>query len=347
LLKLINNDKIHPYKKGMTYMAYEDYEMALVRCFGEEVESGIIRPENTDIQSNKSRTKYNRYISSIKDINPREYLTSEFEELGQRRVFEKAFEIIINIFGQDSIPYALNYFKLLVPAGTKEVLNGVSLTIEDKRDGSLIEQVEIPDFETSSNIVTIVHEFAHYYLNKIKISYNKKRYYEEIMAILAEKIAAKTVQLHTCESDFYNKMTEHRLEIITWHYGKHLPETEFFVSEIAKLEKRAKTDMFARIQLEQIRSQMPVLRTAQGISAIKGYYQNLADGYGIGFLYSESLLERFLDDEHAFHIQLAKVTNHEIGLQQMLNYYGINASNNQVYETVDKRLEEIRQFKKR
>lgn len=131
------------------------------------------------------------------------------------------------------------------------------------------------------------------------------------------------------------------------HYGKHLPETEFFVSEIAKLEKKAKTDMFARIQLEQIRSQMPVLRTAQGISAIKGYYQNLADGYGIGFLYSESLLERFLDDEHAFHIQLAKVTNHEIGLQQMLNYYGINASNNQVYETVDKRLEEIRQFKKR
>jgi beta-glucosidase len=55
------------------------------------------------------------------------------------------------------------------------------------------------------------------------------------------------------------------------------------ISEIAKLEKRAKTDMFARIQLEQIRSQMPVLRTAQGISAIKGYYQNLADGYGIGF----------------------------------------------------------------
>ena len=30
------------------------------------------------------------------------------------------FEIIINIFGQDAIPYALEYFKLLVPSGAQE-----------------------------------------------------------------------------------------------------------------------------------------------------------------------------------------------------------------------------------
>lgn len=328
-------------------MAYEDYEIALVSRFGEEVDTGIIRPDNVDTQSNKARTKYNRYINSITSIAPKEYLTSEFEELGRRRVFEKAFEIIINIFGQESIPYALEYFKILVPSGATEVLNGVSLTVKDTRDGSLIEQVEIPDFETSSNIVTIVHKFTHYYLNKIGIDYNKKRYYEEIIAILAEKIAAKTVQLHTCERDFYDKMTEHRLEIITWHYGKHIPEMESLLSGLSKLEKEAKTDPIARIKVESIKLQLPFIRTAKGISALRGYYQNLADGYGIGFLYSESLLARFLDDEKTFRTQLSRVTHHEVGLQQLLNYYGINASNNQVYETVNTRLEQIKQFKRR
>ena len=187
----------------------------------------------------------------------------------------------------------------------------------------------------------------HYYLNKIGINYNKKRYYEEIMAILAEKIAAQVVQLHACERDFYDKMTEHRLETITWHYNLHLPEMECLLSEVSKLEKRAKTDPFARMQLEGLKLQLPLLRTGKGVSAIRGYYQNLADGYGIGFLYSESLLAKYLDDEKAFHTQLAKVTGHEIGLQQMLNYYGINASSNEVYDRVNTRLEEIKAFKRR
>ncbi len=328
-------------------MAYEDYELSLVKCFGDEVESGIIRLDNNDIQSNKARTKYNRYISSIKSIQPREYLTSEFEVLGQDYVLEKSFEIIVKIFGQDSIPYIFEYVKLLAPSGAKEVLNGVSLTIEDTRDGSLIEQVEIPDIETASNIVTIVHEFAHYYLNKIGIDYNKKRYYEEIMAILAEKIAAQVVELHACQIDFYNKMTEHRLETITWHYGKHLPEVEHLLGECTKLEKKAVNDPVIRMQLEGLKTQLPLLRTGKGISAMRGYYQNLADGYGIGFLYSESLLAKFLDDENAFHRQLARVIKHEIGLQQLLNYYGINGTSYEVYDRVNNRLEEIKAFKGR
>ena len=328
-------------------MAYEDYEMSLIKSFGDEVDSGIIRLDNNDIQSNKARTKYYRYISSIKSIKPREYLTSEFEVLGQEYVLEKSFEIIVKIFGQDAIPFICEYVKLLVPSGAKEVLNGVSLTIQDTRDGSLIEQVEIPDVETASNIVTIVHEFAHYYLNKVGIDYNKKRYYEEIMAILAEKIAAQVVESHACQIDFYNKMTEHRLETITWHYGTHLPEVEYLLEECSKLEKRAANDPIARIQLDALKTELPLLRTAKSISTIRGYYQNLADAYGIGFLYSESLLAKFLDDENAFHRQLARVTKREIGLQQMLNYYGINGTSYEVYDRVNNRIEEIKAFKGR
>ncbi len=328
-------------------MAYSDYELDLVYSFGEEVASGKIMLENVDTQSNKARTKYNRYIKSITETHPREYLASEFDYLGKNYVFEKAFEIIISIFGPESVTHALNYFQLLIPTGAKEVLNGVNITIRDTRDGSIEEAVEIPDFETSSNIVTIVHEFAHYYFNKIGVNYNKKRYYEEIIAIFAEKIAAKTVELHTCERDFYDRMTEHRLETIAWHYGQHQSETDMFINELVKLQKEAKTNPIARMQLETLAIQVPMIKTAKGISAIKGYYQNLADGYGIGFLYSESLLAKFLEDEKTFHSQLTRVTTQEIGLQQLLNYYGINASNNEVYERANTRIEQIRQFKRK
>lgn len=328
-------------------MAYEDYEIGLVKSFGDEVSAGIIKPENTDIQSNKARTKYNRYISSITRIQPREYLTKEFKNVGKKIILEQAFEIIIDIFGEKAIPYAFDYLKILIPSGAEEVLNGVSLTLEDTKTGRIIERVEIPDFETSSNIVTIVHEFAHYYLNKIGVSYNKKRYYEEIMAILAEKLAAKTVALHTKENNFYDKITEHRLETITWHYGKQIPIMEALLRDYPILEKKSKTDPLAKIQLEGLRLQLPLLRTATGISAIRGYYQNMADGYGIGFLYSESLLAKYLDDERTFRTQLARVTSHEVGLQQMLNYYGISATSNEVYDKVNARLEEIKQFKGR
>ena len=328
-------------------MAYEDYEIGLIKSFGNEVSAGIIKSENTDVQSNKARTKYNRYISAISKIQPREYLTKEFKKIGQKEVLESAFAIIIDIFGEKAIPYAQNYFKILVTSNAKEVLNGVSLTLEDTRTGKIIEQVEIPDFETSSNIVTIVHEFAHYYLKKVDISYNKKRYYEEIMAILAEKIAAQQVGLYTNENDFYNQITEHRLETITWHYGKQIPIMEALLRDYPILERKSKTDILAKMQLEELRLRLPVLRTANGVSAIRGYYQNMADGYGIGFLYSESLLAKYLDDKRLFHTQLAKVTGHEVGLQQMLNYYGISATSNEVYDRVNNRLEEIKQFKRK
>ena len=158
-------------------MAYENYEMALIGSFGEEVEKGIVKPENTDIQGNNAQTKYNRYLTNITNLKPREYQTSEFEKIGKKDIFEKAFTIIVSIFGDKCIPIALEYFKHLVPSGAKEALDGISLTIIDKRDGIETKIVEVPDFETSSNIVTIVHEFVHYYLNKLAVDFNKKRYY--------------------------------------------------------------------------------------------------------------------------------------------------------------------------
>lgn len=328
-------------------MAYESYEMDLVRSFGQEIEQGIVNPNNTDIQGNNARIKYNKYLASITNLNPREYLTTDFEELDKKYIFEKAFSIIIYIFGNKCAPEALEYFKYLVPSGAKEALNSVCLTKEDKLTGEKTTIVEIPDFKTSSNIIAIVLEFSHYYLNKVGVDFNKKRYYEEILAILCEKIASQIVELHTCERDFYNKMTEHRLETISWHYNQNLKDMNSLLEEYSKLEKKSKTDIYERMRLQSFQLQMPIIKTAKGISAIKGYYQNMADGFGIGFLYSESLLAKFLDDNLAFQAQLDRLIGHEQSMQDMLTYYGINARSNDVYNLAEKRIEEIKEFKKR
>lgn len=328
-------------------MAYENYEIALINSFGQDVEQGIINPENTDVQGNNAKNKYNRYISSITNLKPREYLTSDFEELDKKYIFEKAFSIIIYIFGNKIVPEALEYFKLLVPSGAPEALNSLCLTVEDKITGKTNTVIEIPDFKTSSNIVAIVLEFSHYYLNKKGVDFNKKRYYEEVIAILCEKIASQIVELHTCEKDFYDKMTEHRLETIAWHYNEQLGHMNGLIEGYTRLERRAKTDPLSRFQMQSISSQLPLLRTTKGISAIKGYYQNMADGFGIGFLYSESLLAKFLDDNISFQNQLDRLINKEQSLQELLTYYDINAKNNDVYELANKRIKEIKEFKKR
>ena len=327
-------------------MAYETYEKALIESFGQDVKNGKIKPENTDLQGN-AKVKYDRYIKTVKDIKPKTYLTTEFSNIGKKDVFETAFKIIISIFGEKAVPHAIEFFQHLIPSGAKEALDGISLTIIDKRDGSEVKAIEVPDFETTSNIVTIVHEFAHYYLKQINLDFNQKRYYEEIISILCEKIAGLIIDVNTSEKDFYNKITEQRLDSLSWHYGENLPMLQNILNEHAQMQRLAKKDLFAMIQLQSFEQQMPFLKTAQGISVLKGYYQNMADSYGMGFLYSESLLARYEDDHRTFRLQFEKLLSQELSLQQLLEYYGITAKSNSVYETVYKRLDEIKEFKKR
>ncbi len=328
-------------------MAYETYEMALISSFGQDVKNGKVLLENDDLRHNKARSKYTNFITSIGEVKAKEYQTSEFATLGQKEVTELAFAIIVKIFGDKVIDDALEFFSILYPTGQKEALNGISLTVVDTRDGSVMKQVEVPDLETSSNVVTIVHEFAHYYLNKVGADFNKKRYYEEIISLFCEKLSNILVELDTGEKDYAMKMEEHRISVIDWHYHKQMPEVEFLVSQYKMLKQQAARNPIAQIQLASFEKQFPVLKTAEGISALKGYYQNMADSYGMGYLYGESLLARYKDDFRTFHVQLDKLTNGEQSVQGLLNYYGINPRNYEVYNVAKDKIEEVKAFKRR
>ena len=328
-------------------MAYENYEIALISSFGQDVKNGKVRLDNEDLRNTKARSKYSNFITSIGEVKAKEYQTSEFATLGQKEVTELAFAIIVKIFGDKVINDAIEFFGILYPNGQKEALNGVSLTIVDTRDGSVMKQVEVPDLETSSNVVTIVHEFAHYYLNKVGADFSKKRYYEEIISLFCEKLSNILVEIDTGEKDYAMKMEEHRISVIDWHYRIQMPEVEFLVSQYEMLKKQAAINPMAQIHLASFEKQFPVLKTAEGVSALKGYYQNMADSYGMGFLYGESLLAKYKDDFRTFNIQLDKLTNGEQSVQGLLNYYGINTRNYEVYNVAKDKIEAVKAFKRR
>ena len=203
---------------------------------------------------------------------------------------------------------------------------------------------QVPDVETSSSVVTIVHEFVHYYIGKMNIDMTKKRYYHEILSIMAEKIAHLVIQLNTRETNFSQKIEESRLEALGYHYSTQLPALEARIKEIAELRKRAaKGDFMAAVVLAKIEQEIPLTDTPANIEILRDYYRSQAESYGIGYLFGDYLAKKFLEDHAAFLRQMYGLQDHEKSIQEVLNYYGINLKNYEVYNSVNETLQLVKQ----
>ncbi len=325
-------------------MAYERYEQALITEFGNDIENGRVLLENKDLANGKERNKYNQYIASISKLNPQEYNITSFPILGIDKVLEIAGAIILTIYGEEVLPVLEEYLSVLNQSDTLSALDGISISMLHKETFEEIKIVEVPSLEYSSTITTIVHEFTHFLLRKYKVDFSKKSYYEEILSIYAEKIENLyiTRELGLQGSKFHRQIEECRLEGINWHYNINLPLLEQNVALYNKLkQKRDKTlsDLRALASMEQT---IPQVRTSKGQSILRGYYKNMADSYGIGYLYGSSLVEKHLDDLYTMKAQIRKVLNGILPFQEFLNYYGINARNYQVYDAVERQLDIVR-----
>ena len=325
-------------------MAYEQYEQALIKEYSNDIEMGRTLLENKDLANGKARNKYNQYLASISKLNPQEYKITSFPILGIDRVLEIAGAIILTIYGEQILPVLEEYLKVLKQSNTLSALDGISISMLHKETFEEIKIVEVPNLEYSSTITTIVHEFTHFLLRKYKVDFSKKSYYEEILSIYAEKIANIYIakELGSQGLKFHGQIEECRLEVINWHYNINLPLLEQNIALYNKLkQKRDKTlsDLRALASMEQT---LPQVRTTKGQSILKGYYKNMADSYGIGYLYGSSLVEKHLDDLYTMKDQIRKVIEGLLPFQEFLNYYGINARNYQVYDTVERQLEIVR-----
>lgn len=326
-------------------MAYENYETPLIMSFEKDVREGIILPENIDLQSAKARNKFNKYINDIQAVKAYDFKISDFNRVGLKSVSELSLIILIRIFGDKIIDDVIEFFRHLHPSKTTNPLDGISLTIKDTRDNSITNLIEVPDIERSSSVVCIVHEFIHYYFKKLNVDFHKKRYYEEIFSIYGEKVACHILEQENIEHNFTQKIEEVRLEGITWHYKVQAPTVEDVISLCKSIEKNPRPSLGEKINYDKLSRELPIVKTAEGLSILRKYYETLADSYGIGYLYAENLFQKYLEDEQRIFSQIREIQSSELTVQNLLNYYGINAKNYETYNAVNKRLEQVKRGK--
>ena len=329
-------------------MSYEDFEKAIVLGHKIELEEGKIIKGNPDLSNGKASQKYNKFISDVEALNAHEYLVTDFPKIGSKNVIDMSLHIIILLFGEKVVPEAIEFFKRLIPAETRSMacLDGVSLTAENRLTGEKQKMTQVPDIETSSSIVTIVHEFVHYYVGKMNIDLNKKRYYREILSIMAEKVAHLIVKLNTKEPNFSQKIEESRLEAIGYHYKTQLPALEERIKEHEYLKQHAlRGDVFASVVIKKMEQDIPLLDTPTNISILRDYYRSQAESYGIGYLYADYLAKRFLDDNDTFKKQISSLQSHDKTMQDVLDYYGISLKNYEIYNSANETLQLVKQNK--
>ena len=321
-------------------------EYKIIEGFERELAQGKYVDKNYDLDSSKARNKYNKYINDIAAFNPREYKVTDFSNIGTSSILELSAMVVFVLFGERAMPDFEEFLSVLRPSGSNCVLDGVNLTGMAAPGQPVVNLVLVPDLETSSNVVTIVHEFVHFYLRKLNLDFNKKMYYEEILTIYAEKVANIILSQELKDPKFGAKIEECRLEGILWHYKQNLVQLDFLSKHYTEMKLMAEFNPLAKMNQAKIEADMPYLKTPEGIKVLKSYYQNLSDSYGIGYLYAETLLRKFLEDPEKMEDDFKKLIEQTITLQQLLDSYNINAKNYEVYNNVTERLDHLRLIRK-
>jgi hypothetical protein len=326
-------------------MAYENYENNIIATYANDVARGVIDPINYDLKSKKAKRKYQEYINKIIKMKPREYFVDSFPETANTEEFFKiAYYLVLQIFGKDFIPEFsdLVQYKLYIN-NSREIFEGISLQFMEKDNLNVVKRaLEIPDFTHISSIITLLHEYTHYHCQLLNMDFNKKRYYEEILSIYVEKRATDLLSTILSNPHIYQMVTETRLEGLVWHYDTHEKEMQDFLQELKEIEKLAKTSLFHRLQLISFQQQLPWIKTKESLQLEENYRSDMAASYGIGFLYSESLFVRYKEDEKRTNAKVGDTLRGYLKLQDLLDYFGINAQNDEMYQNVNKTLEKVR-----
>lgn len=326
-------------------MSYEQFEGAIIHSFSEDVKKGSIDPVNYDLQSSKARNKYNKYINDVIAVKAHEYEVTDFKRIGEKSVCGLTFEVIIALFGEKAIPAVQEYFTRILPGEEKNVLDGVSLTFQNKITGEIEDLIEVPDINVCSTVITLVHEFVHFYLKKYNIDFHKKRYYEEIFSIYGEKVACAIVEKYQLDPKFTQKIEESRLEAITWHYKEQLPAAKGVISMYQAIKRKKNPSLAEYMHMLSMEKDLPTIKEPNGTVILEQYYKNLADSYGIGYLYGESLFQRYQEDAASMYRQTQALISGQATIEDILKYYGISTQNYQTYENVEKRLVQVRKGK--
>ena len=320
-------------------MAYQDEENNIIKSYIYAVKKGLTDPVVHEIEKTKAERRYNEYIKNVISVNPREYFISEIPAIEKKEFIELANLIAHDIFGDKNI----NEFNDLInnklkTNGSNMIFDGISTNTMDLTTGEIIRNIEIPDLYHVSSIITLLHEYTHYHMQLRNDSFERNQHLNEVPSIYVEKLATRKLKELLNMATLEQIIHETRLETIVWHYVTHADEVMQFINMYNKMKNNPACSQMVR----QMEEACPWLSSNDSQRMYNMYRKSVAASYGLGYLFSESLLDKYDEDESIATNKFIEAIDRNITLKELLDYYKIDAINNKTYETVNKTLTKVK-----
>lgn len=291
-----------------------------------QTRSGIYIPGNPDLMVPRAKDRYDSVIKYIDGKNPREYFISDFSSQKMEDNLEYVYYIACSILGESDELFEIfkDFVDNLCINDSKSILDGYCYkTIDPNKPSQYM--IEIPSETSISSIACALHEFIHFYLLKHNIAF-PKAYYEEILSILFEKIAADFVEQDLKEKDYIRKIESSRLDCIRYH-------------NVNKKEELEAMRLF--LQLVRQYSKNWQEHEQRMLLDYEAYHDKLAHSYGLGYIYAENLFLLYKNDKKTFIEVMKKIFSGEVTLQEALDDFNITTANKVVFDNAKIKIKEV------
>ena len=302
---------------------FSDSEIKLAETFMHDVKNKKFILEPTELKSNKGKNLYKSFIDLTISSKPKAYYQDDFTKLTEAEVIEAFTYTIFLLFGNNNeIKEEMEeFFKIITLSNDNEILSGIKLTWQDPKTKEFKSVVEVPSFNNTSSVVSLVHEFIHFHMSNKNIDLNKKYYYTEIFSIYGEKIASYIIESYLkIQNDMTEKVDNTRLEGLVWHYTDRFKE----ISDLQKMYNANKKNPFINKEmLDEMERQCPWLNNPKMKEAYNAFRDNLAYSYGFGYIYAEALYRKFEEDYEKTGYDIRQVLEGKERIEKLLKDYNI------------------------
>ena len=299
-------------------------ELLVIHTHSIECNSNKYLKENIDLSDFRAQERYNRFIKFVKDKKINIYTLDDFDKIDIYNVIKIFSDIILQLFDNDSYikEEIFDFLKLIKIEERTGPMDGVVYEFKDTLTMEVGRIVYVPSMNDTSSIICLAHEFIHYHYH-VNEKYEIKKYYNEILSILSEKLASIYLYDNNIDSSIIKKIEMTRLDSIQYHYVTRVQELSDLKTLSTIIPDLKSQDFLSRLYTES-----------------KMYYDSLAQSYGIGYIYSENMLKLY-ETENNFKNKLIDVLKFNTSLQSILDYYEITANKKEVFDVAKQKVRSI------
>ena len=307
---------------------FDAYEGKIILGYSWQKRNGLIVPTAPEINIPKINKKYFTWAKKLTDLNAKEYLENEFISLDQKSILEGTAYIIENLLGEEALDDYVKFLSTIEIIDVPNVLDGVVLeSLDPNTNERKMHKTCIPNTNVEAHIIVLVHEFIHYYSKIRKVEDLSKQFYLEILSVFSEKYSIEKLREIVADKDFEKKMISNRIAGTLYHFNEVPVSNKEIIEEYNRCKKLGNKGV-----LNKIEELLPWIKTKETIEDMWDYRACQRDSYGLGYLYSDALLEKCLDDENNVKATLKKYFDGDLTIEEVLKYYDIRADKFEIYD---------------